>query len=576
MKKTLLFCLAVTASAATLMADTKTPTLYPDASFQRISNDGRYIVSDVMGTVKIFDLVSGSVEEFYEDYENGNSYSIGLGNCFTADGSILLGNSLAAETDASYLKDGKWHSLAVPDENMSNYANGITPDGSRICGSVGAHEISLEDATTMLLPAYWDRNADGSYGEYHMLPHPTKDLFGEVPQYITAIAISIDGKTIVGQMTFSSGMMVIPVVYTQNNEGEWSYSLPTKDLFNPDELEPVENPGDGPEWPNYESYMTEDEMNAYNNALAEWYQTWEGDYPSFEDFMSEEEKEAYQTAMDNFNTLNQAWEEKFYAFLDYQQAVIEASPNFLFNNVLLSVDNKQIVGTLESEDPNADPFGWGRPARLYTPCTVDLATSELNKFDIGTSALASGVAENGVIFAHNGQNSVPMIGYIIQDGNSQTIDSYISSKNASYGEWIKKNMTHEVIVDYDWENDEDIVEEFTFTGMPIATPDLGVIAVWNNCPWDGTLYAEGAIFDMTVTSGIAVIGGEQKDLTIDENGALNIPAGFVSVNVYNLAGACVKTIDVTAGSVDLNLGNGVYIVKGARNDGSSSVIKMTK
>ncbi|MDE5554691.1 MAG: hypothetical protein K2J10_05855, partial [Muribaculaceae bacterium] len=242
MKKSLLFCLAVATCVSPMMAETKTPTIYPNASFQHISANGRFIVSELYGTVTIYDLFEDTSEIFDPGEYFENEYSLGLGNCITADGSVILGgtNSL----DAAYLENGEWVQLNVPDSNKTNLCNGITADGSRICGSVGLNNMTTDDVI-MQVPAYWNRNANGDgYGECHVLPYPTKDFFGGKPQYVTAVSISNDGKTIVGQVQFSSGFMAAPIVYKEDADGNWSYSSPTKYLFNPNEITAVENPGE--------------------------------------------------------------------------------------------------------------------------------------------------------------------------------------------------------------------------------------------------------------------------------------------------------------------------------------------
>ena len=134
-------------------------------------------------------------------------------------------------------------------------------------------------------------------------------------------------------------------------------------------------------------------------------------------------------------------------------------------------------------------------------------------------------------------------------------------------------MSHEVVTGHD-EEWNDIIEEVIYTGMTIATPDMSVIVFWNDCPWSDYV-AESVVFDMTATSGITatVIGGN-KDLRINADGQLSVPAGFASVEIFNISGAVVKSFDQPAGNIDLGLDGGVYVAKGIRNDGSVSVIKI--
>ncbi|MDE6417075.1 MAG: hypothetical protein K2K68_08635 [Duncaniella sp.] len=571
MKKTLLLILAAAASAGA-SAQFKTPALYDETAIQRITPDGRYMFSEVYGTVKIFDRVEGTEKEFAASEDMVIYYSLGLGNCVTSDGGILLASTNYATPDASYLQNGEWHTLNVPDSEKSNLANGITPDGSRICGSIGLNEMTF-DAVIMMVPAYWDRNADGTYGECKLLPHPDKDLYGETPQYVTAVSIADDGKTIVGQMVFSSGAMTIPVVYKQDDKGEWSYSLPTKDLFNPEGLEPVENPGDGPMPPSYEDYMTEEELAALDAAEKAYFNNEIPDYPDFQDFMTDEEKAAYAAALEAYQTVYDEWQVKWDAYDTYTTEVNSASPNFVFNNCMLSTDGKSIVSTLEALDPNADPWSWFA-TMINTPCSVNIETGELVKVDTELSLLSSAVANDGIILAHNGQQSVPMEGYVIKNGEITTLQEYLNTISPDYGAWITKNMSHEVVVAYDEETWEEIFAECTFTGIPAATPDLSVIAVWNNCPWDFSINAQSAVFEATPLAGISSVNAAVKNIKVVANGVVSVPDGFTALQVYNLNGQCVKFVSEPSGMVKLNVAPGAYIVKATRADGSASIVKL--
>lgn len=574
MKKSLLLLLAAALGASTAAAAIQTPEIYQGASFQQISANGEYALSYVYGTVVYYKLTDGTMVSFEEDETGMISYSLGNGNGITADGRTFVGSTLS-HLNAAYYENGEWHNLPVPDENMTNISHGITPDGSRICGTLGLNEMTF-DEVIMQVPCYWDRNADGSYDAPVVLPHPTKDLFGETPQYLTAVWISGDGKTIAGQMMFSSGSMAIPVIYQQDAKGEWSYTLPTKDLFNPNHLEPVENPGDFDEMaPNYEDYMTPEALTEYYDDINAYYEAgdWEAPYPEFEDYMTAEQREAYTKAMAEYQVKFDAWSEKFNAYWEYSGEVLASSPNFVFNNVMLSTDGRSLVGTLEQEDPNAGP--WDFFSRIYVPCSVDIATGELTRVDTDLSLLASGVADGDVILAYNGQNKMPMTGYVIKDGNVETLYDFLKNINPEYATWIDKNMSHEVAVDFDPETYEDIIEELTFTGMPISTPDMSVIAIWNNCPWDYEYSAEGVIFHVQELSGVASIAVDGKQMSL-RNGALFVPEGYTAIKVYNLSGLCVKSVAAPQGMVQLDMNKGVYIVKGVRADGSESVIKVCK
>lgn len=582
MKKTLLLILAATAGVSAATAQFKEPVVYSETAISRITADGHYAISEVYGTIKIMDLVNGTEVEYAASEDGVQNYSLGHGNCVTADGSIILSSTLTYPIDASYLENGEWHQLNVPAEEMSNLANGVTPDGSRICGSVGLNPMSF-DEVIMQIPAYWDRTADGTYGEYKVLPYPDKDLFGEVPQYVTAIYISADGKTIVGQMQFGSGSMAIPVVYKEDAKGEWSYSLPTKDQFNPEGLEPVENPGDGPMPPSQEEFMTEDEIAAYNAAKDDYFYNGAPDYPDYDDFMTDEEKAAYAAALEAYQVVYEEWEAKWDAYDIYRTSVNDSSPNFMFNNCLLSLDGKYIVSTLESPDPNSDPWSWFQSS-IYTPASVNIETGEISKVNtevldennepVLLSLLVSDVANDGVMLLHNGLTTVPMLGYVAKDGELQTIVEYLNAISPEYGKWITKNMSHEVAVDYDPETWEEIFEEFTFTGLPHATPDMSVVTIYNTSPWDYMENAQSVLFELPAMTGIASVSVSDQNLKVVAKGVVSVPEGFSALQVYNFNGQCVKTVSAPCGLVKLNVAPGAYIVKGVRADGSASIVKL--
>ncbi|MDE6269264.1 MAG: hypothetical protein K2M12_00215 [Muribaculaceae bacterium] len=573
MKKTLLFLLAASASVVSATAEIKTPELINDASIHIVSANGRYAVSELYGTLKIFDLVEGTSVAYEPDEDWVEYYTLGNGNGMTHDGSILVA-STKSSMDAAYLENGEWHQLDVPDPNMTNISNGITPDGSRICGSIGLNPMTLE-SKIMQVPVYWDRKADGSgYGECQPLPYPTTDLFGEVPQYVTALYISDDGKTIAGQMVFNSGMMTIPVIYYQDAEGEWSYDLPTKDLFNPEGIEAVENPGDGPEPPFYEDFMTPEELEAYHDALN-GYEYGSGDpYPEFTDFITPEEKAEYDAAMEAYQALQGEWYSKYVAFADYRDEVIATSPNFQQNNCFLSTDGKFMVSTLVTDDPNADPMGWGPAPQLNTPATVNLETGALVKIDTELSLTVSGVANNGVILAHNGMSSNPTLGYVIKDGDVQTLTDYLGAISPEFVEWIDENMTHEVVVDIDWDTWEEIWEELTYTGIPAATPDLRVITIWNTSPWDDWEGAQSVVFHTSGLTGISTVGAGVKNIKAVANGVIAVPEGFSALDVFDVNGRCIKSVGAPNGEISLKAAPGVYVAKGTRADGTISVVKI--
>lgn len=562
----------------------KTPTLYPGASFHAFSANGRYVVSSVNGAVTIYDLQEGTQKEFYDENME-HEYSLGHGNSMNADGSILLG-STKSDSDAAYYNGTEWVQLDVPNEAMTNLSNSVTPDGKRICGSVGAHETTILEDALMQVPAYWDRKEDGTFGECHILPHPTTDFFGRTPQYVTALGLSDDGKIIVGQVVDCAGAMAVPIVYTQADNGEWSYTMPTKHLFNPDNITPVENPGESPECPEEKNYMTAEEIAAYEAALDAYYaqeNPWEGDlpYPEYSTYMTEEEKAAFNAAYQQWETEQAAWSEKYAAFDTYYYSVIESSPLFVFNNCFISGDGKTLATTIELTVPSDDPMAWPPFKTVYYTASIDVATGNLVKYDNGKSISPTGFLADGTILAGSQIGSFPMEGFLLRDGEITSILDYLNGISPEYGAWIKQNMTHEVLTGYEYDetNEEfiEVYEELTYTGLPIATPDMSKLAFWNDCPWDFMGFAEGVVIDLTSEAGISDVAADKGQKTVvDADGNLVVASDVTSVAVYNLAGSLVATASNPSGKVALDLNSGVYVVKVVHANSGDEVLKITK
>lgn len=579
MNKTLLI-LAAAAFAVPAYGAIKTPVIYDNASFNGISNDGKYAVSQIYGTVVVYNLQDNSETAFEASDEN--YYTLGNGKSITADGSLIVGSTIEAG-NAAYYEGGQWILLSVPDQQQTNVANGVTSDGKRICGNLGVHEMTISEDVLMQVPVYWDRKEDGTFGEPVRLPHPDTDLFGLTPQYITAVNLSDDGKIIVGQVQDCRGFMAYPIVFTQDDNGEWSYSIPTKDLFNPDNIPAAAPPADGPIMPTQEDFMTDAEKEAYQAALQAYYDSGydQNLYPKYETFMTDEEKEAYKTAYDTWETEQAAWEAQFDAYNDFYYGALDSSPNFVFNNIFLTPDGKTFASSLMVEKENDDPMSYYPTMTVYTPVTVDVATGTLTKHESSTSMTASCITADGTILAATPLGTIPMEGFVIRNGETVSLTDYLTAISPEYGTWLKENMSHETIVGVDYDEDLDewieIYEDYAYTGITVSNPDMTVLAFWNDCPWDMMGIAQGVVIDMTTEAGISAVEADgDSNIALDADGNLTVGADIVSVAVYDLAGAMVASAQNPAGTVALGLNSGVYVVKAVRADGSTAVAKVAK
>ncbi len=558
------------ASAAYALVE---PTVYDNASFQGIAPNGNIVVSEYYGTLVIYDLANDKQYK-YESTGDDPYYTSGLGNFVSNNGIVLASTSNIC--DAAYWENGEWKYLNVEGAVGNNLSNGITPDGARICGSLGAAETSVEEDNLMLVPVYWDRNADGTYGKYTILPHPDRDLYGRVPQYVTANYISEDGKTIAGQIVDCSGFVHMPIVYRQDDEGKWSYKILLQDLFFPEGTELPEDPGECPARPDETQFMSEEELAAYAAAYQAYIDSgYTLDFPEKTNYMTEEEKAAYQAAIEKWQPLRDEWQTKYDAFNDAFLALVDAAPQFEFNSVCLTPDGKTYLATVNTVD-DSDPDAWF-PATISTPWAISVEDGAVTKYEVeGMSLSLTSVPNNDICFVSTGIGAIPMSSYMISlaDGTVTSVEDYLASFSPELKEWMNSYLSHEVEI-YDWETDESSYETYMYTGMARASADLTTFAIWDDGSW-GSYFPSGVIFDLSQFSGISAPDATGKaKVWFDNNGDLNVEGDVSSVDVYDLSGRLVMSADHT-GATPCRLAKGIYIVRAGTADGSAFSAKIAR
>lgn len=538
MKKFLLLSGAVAISLSA-MADALAPKVLSDAWFVAVSPNGTYAASALYGTVNIYDLSTGAVNTYGEE---SGTFSLGIGKC-VSDNGIVLGST--DDVSADYWKDGEWYSLSVPENAVSvNLANAITPDGSRICGSIGVGGISFDGDALMQAPCIWNATADG-YSEAVMLPYPEVDLSGRVPMYITAVDMSDDGKLIIGQVQNATGMMSYPILYTENADGEWSYKIVHEELLNPGGVEFPAYPGEGPAWVDPVSFMTPEELAEYDLAVKECEESgYSIPYPELIDYMSSDELTAYNEAVEAYEEEYAIWYEQWEAWMDLLSEVLEAAPVYEFNSVRMSPDGKTFGCTVSVPGENDDPFGWGPGAGSNNVWVFDVATDAITKYDQNDDLNLTYMCNDGVAMAANSTGSAS-VGFVLKNGEMTTLIDWMTANAPAYAEWIKENMTFEVEVyemneeTGDWESE---VTEVLMTGRPVATPDLSVIltTLENTFDWseEGEIWmSRGYVFNISEAGAVDVVTPASSENTI-----------------YDLSGRKLRNAEVP----------GIYIINGEK------------
>lgn len=570
----------LTAAAALMAAGTMTamePTVIPDAAIHGLSPDGKYAVSYMYEACTIYDFTTDKSYSFNE------LFNPGTGN-YIANTGLVVGSKIGFDT-ACYFLGGDWYDMPDVMDYYNSFANAVTVDGKRIVGMVSPYgpEGGLNVDGLMLVPCYWDLQEDGTYGKAHMLPYPEKDLTGRTPQYVTAVCVSDDGKTIAGQIQDFSGDICQPIIYTQGADGEWNYTLLINDLFFPKNFHLPEDPGEAPST-DPTDFMTPEEQAAYERALQEWEDEclssgdWNYDtYPSAQDYLSEAGKAALAKAEEDFNL----WQEKADAFYTAMGELLQLVPTFEFNNVYMTTDGKTYVSTDMKSD--FDPMAW-EFNETYTPYIIDLANNTYEaRVNQEVNVSISSIANNGALLGFARNDDYILNAYIMPAGATQyqTLYSYVAENDAALGAWMKENMTHTY-----WGMDPetfDFVEKTEmFTGIPVTNPGMTEIGLavennwfdWENGDPDTYIGSYGYIFSTDFAGVKGVEAVSTIGIQVLPDATLSFTGEVALVKVYNIQGACLLSENTPGTTLATGLDHGIYVVKAVAADGSALIRKV--
>lgn len=467
MKKLLLLTGVSAISLAAFAADGTEPTKINDAFIQKISSNGKYAVSLLSESrLDIINLETGERDSYRYTEENDASYYNGIGKCISDNGILVGGTTFSS---AEYWKDGDWHVLPLPDGAVySNTANAITPDGSRICGMIGVGGIALDGDNLMVAPCIWNAEADG-FSMPVMLPYPKQDYAGRMPQYVKAIDISGDGKTIVGMVTDAVGYINYPILYFEDNEGNWNYKIPHEDLLVPKGFEIPTYPGEYTgEYPMPTDYMTDEELEAYNEALTKYYNGELEEEPNCLDYMSGEDKEAFEKIMVEYNT----WYEKFQAWSAAMTEIQEYCPSYQNNSVCISEDGLTYGCTISE----GGGFPWGGQS-TNNVWVFDINSDNITKYDQQDNLCLTYLANGGIVVSSTPVSYFePSNSFILKDGEVIDMYAWMNTKMPEYASWMKQNMEFEY-EGYDPETWDIVnIKEF-MTGHATSNPDLSILSL---------------------------------------------------------------------------------------------------
>lgn len=540
--------------------------VFTDTYFQSISPNGQYIVGDRLGSAFIYDRSLNTPITLLAD--DDHEYTTGLGNS-VSNTRVVLCQEISSSVP-TYWYDGDFYEVSAPEDGyFGAQLHGITPDGSRIVGCVDASGIPGTTYTAMQSPAYWDLQDDGSYGEYHLLPCPTKDFAGREPQYITATYVSDNGKVVAGQVFDRTGMYIQPIIYTQGENGEWSYKLPLAPYY--DITLCPEQPGEEPEMPSAKNMLTDEQKAQYDADVATWKAEGGSNAtkPKYADYLTEEQAAELETAMATYEDEYAVWEEQMLAYNEFWESLPRFAPNDIRmspDGTVISTNNEQMINRWFS---------------IYMPTVIDIATGELNVLyfeEQGEDPLIiTQIIDANTYIAFNTLQALKPSGFVITTGDYgemalTNIYDYLCNTTPEVKTWAEENLRHETTI---WDDDADteVSSYEVYTGMTIASADMSVFAISTSSEyWEDRVTPYSYVIDLNPESGVNNITVANTKLGFDATGNLNLGDDVTSAQVYDLSGRLV----LSEGENASKLASGLYIIRALRNDGTTVAAKVRK
>lgn len=554
MKKVLIGAIALL-SVAGAFAQGVSPEIVPDFYLLKMSDNGKYLISE-------------AVSELMEEYNRNNasytpfqSCSRGLGNSMTDNG-IIVGSMI---NDVPFIIRNEV--MTIP-AGLDDYAfcnfHGITADATRICGQVNNIKSggSDDDNNMMYLPMYVDVNEKGEVSAPVILPTPIRDFVNLTPQYCTAVWISDDGHTILGQVIDNSGMMPYPIVYTEDSEGKWSYSLPAAHLLNPDNITLPAFPTE-PVQPEPEDYMESDMLTKYLADVKAWEMSQYDPtlYPNPVDYMTPEKKLEYLKARQAYETEAMAYNRKLDSFFSARTRIFNSSAHFFQNAMAMSADGSTAaVSSFESTGNEQNS-----PKR-FNMIVFDLKAGTSRTVTSGSRDFVPHniLADGTIAGSSTASGDLVSRGYLLKPGADTftPIEDYLGEINPEYRKWMVDNLTFNAPVGTD-DNGMTTYEDIIVSGNIYVSRDLTCVAggvMAYVFPDRNDLYFT-YVFD-NLTTAIGEIGADSSESVIKSwsNGVIEFSAPVTGLSIVDMTGRTLVMQDSVDGSINTGLNNGVYVV----------------
>ena len=520
MKKILLFASGCLLTSAVMWA-APVPIEIKELIGMGMSPNGLNVAAqDVYGNTALIDTKTGSVLNTYYSTYPGN------GNCVSNNG-IFVGQAIDTNASGVIMKDG---TISTPTALQNGGAvNGITPDGSRACGYV------YKFGATYMVPFYIDLDENGEGNEIHYLPYPQKDFLGTTPQFVTAVWISDDGTTILGQMVDDTGFYTCPIIFMETADNEWDYILPSAPMFNPQNLPIPEYPDEENFEPKVYDFMTAENRAKFLEALKD-YEAGNGSNP-MEDvstYITMEEYEEYLEAVDAYNDDPTKY---YFSLLDKYWAEMGKlinNSNFTLGVLSMNSTGTVIASTVgySNDDSGVSDRVDGYGLWMYNLTDESYKIVPTNY----PSLIPNQILADGSILCTDVSSLCSFIVY--PDTNVVVpLEEYVEQIDPAWAAWMKNNLNKMTVYTIDGQ-----FEEYLCTGNVKLSANKTVLAGGY----------QGGLGDFTYI------------LQSDNAGIERLAAELKSdlINVYDLTG---KRILQTKNSEELlNLSKGFYIINGKK------------
>lgn len=519
-----LMCAAALASQAQAQEMEK----FEGAMFSMFSPNGDWLVENLQGSMQVKQRSTG--DEFSSADETGMlMYNSGLGHCVTNSGAIV---GIAGEY-AGIWKNGEWTNLPQTSGIGTTYNTGhsITPDEHRICGVLGIDGATYDGNTSFAGPVVWTKNDAGEY-ELAWLPCPEKDFLGNAPQYTTAVVMSDDGKTIVGQVRDNSGFYMIPIVYKEAADGTWSYRMVGESMvYDKTKLGELPEMPVAPTYPDYTAYMSDEDQQNYQDAMTQYdedvqrYYNGEitefPEYPQYVDYMSDAtQKEAYQAAVNKYNTDLAAYNADYQAYVEKREEIV-TNMDFMQNALALTSDGRYLGVTLvDRNTDSSDVDDWGESSAKYTVGYFDLSKDDPEFVAVSEPGdfVISNILDDRTVLYATPSSEYTRSTYVVMPDSKESLPfgKYMEKRNATAAKWLADNNTYDVIVwgfDDEWNPIvESEVEDSLVVGSVNASADGNVFVSFYEDSFTDPNMSQfvSYVIDLNTATAIGGVAPEQK------------------------------------------------------------------